>query len=560
MRLYFKKCKLLYYIIYLHSQNEYYPSIKLKNMKRYLQRFALLFLSVMLVYGFRGVVWADVGPPPIYSQGGAIHSSALATNVSMEYEKVILTYGDPQRQYSSFDGKEYLASMPVHVSAVFKMKNNGKNVERMNVFFPSNDSAFIGGTTGVDDIALSNFRVNQKMLSKESQTEIPLSINGKEEKILTYQWEEVFYPQQITEITVEYDTKSGKDYQVYYLTYVLGTGSGWQGTIKQGEINFILPENLTSYAVLNQAPMVKGNTFPFTTLGNTIIVRFSDYEPNSDDAIVLGVYEFDKIHQIESLKKELQTFSNVLKIAELFKELSEGPHCDFCTGTASDFADQYYKLALDLARSKDELNAVLKSLVYGDGDRGNITDLIRYMSLDDCRVTDMDCKMSIYFERDKLGDTPFRLHRDNGEVGERDFLLKYGEKMQIYDTHVTASIHTYINEAQNVFEYRKRQQEKKQIESSPSPMLPTTPLTTFGKENVYVQQKQTNYVLIKIGLVCAVIGITMLFLWLSIRKKVMRILKMTYKKDKKSDQIGRKLNHYLIGFSDKQRGRGKKRS
>lgn len=477
-------------------------------MIKIIKTFLIVFsLSAVFNHSFISNVYADLGVTPIYSQGGTLLAISPSTNVSMDYEKVILTYGQPQRKYDN-KGREWDATMTVHVSAVFKMKNNGTQVEKLTVYFPSSDSTFVGGSGG-DDI--TNFKVNGKSLAKESLGNIPLIIEGNEEKILAYEWQETFNPQQINEITVEYDTKSGKDFEVYYLTYVLGTGRGWQRNIKQGEINFVLPENLVSYSVLNKAPMVKENKLPFKVFGNTVTVSFSEYEPSSDDVIVLGVYEFNKVGAIEQLKNEPQTFANVLKIAGLFRELSGGPHCAFCIGIASRNAEDYYNLALDKATSKDELNSVLKSFAYGDGDWGNASDLLKMISLKGCEVDNLECKANIYVDRDKLGETPFRLDVEKGQVGQSDFLIKYANKIQTYDTVISASINSYISGAKEASTWWKQRYPQTQTIVSPTPSQVAEPTSSPTQGNTNLQQI--------IGAGLAIVAILLIVLFWIIRKR-----------------------------------------
>lgn len=498
------------------------------------------FFLILLTKVSISNVFADVGAAPVYSQGGSIQSSLPSTNVSMDYEKVILTYGSPQRKYSTFDGKEFDATMPVHVSAVFKMKNNGSQTETMNVYFPSNDSAFIGGWGGDD---LTNFKVNGKLLSKDTQTQIPITIDGKEEKILAYQWSETFNGQQITEITVEYDTKSGKDYQVYYLTYVLGTGRAWQGNIRQGEISFVLPENLSSYSILNKAPMVKENKIPFKVSGNTVTVNISEYEPNSDDAIVLGVYEFNIVNQIEQLKKETDSFTNTLKIAGLFRQLSGGPHCAFCTGVASENAKNYYNSALNKASSKEELNFVLKSFAYGDGDWGNVNDLLKMISLSECETDNNECKASVYMDRDKLGETPFRLDWNTGEVGESVFLLNYAKKIQSYDQTISLSINKFISGAKAINDYWKQKNPQNQVVGSPTPIKPTISLPSKAQEPANVNQKQNSYFKLIIGLISTIVVVVLaLIAFLIIRNKRKQRKQITERQSEAIDEENDNIN------------------
>jgi len=487
---------------------------------------ASLVLFISLAFS-PSIISADLGPETIYSQGGTVQSSLTKTNVSMDYEKVILTYGKPQIKKVWSDSLEEEVEldnyMPVHVSAVFKMKNNGLQPETMQVYFPSGDNVFWNytakgyegsGDGGSNDI--NNFRVNGRSLGEESKNEIPIIIGEKEAKLLVYQWQETFNPQQITEITIEYDTKSGKDYEFYHLTYVLGTGRGWQGKIKQGEIIFVLPEQLYSYSVSegrNGGSVMK--KIPYKVSNNTIVFSFSDYEPDSNDLISLDVYNFEMVKQIEELKKLPSTFQNTLKIASLFRELSSGPKCAFCIGTASQYAKDYFKIALDKASSKEELLSTLVLFAYGGYEyerfEVNYNDLLKKISFEGCQNNDYKCKDDIYESYEGLFGTTIGLEYDRekethtGQVENRDFLEKLANKIRVYDPAIAASIKNYIDSAKEVVDWKKQQ-------PPPTPVVVATPTLKAEVNNL----RQKGYILpiiIGVGLfLSAVTGAALLFL------------------------------------------------
>ncbi|HUC89577.1 MAG TPA: hypothetical protein VMR45_02145 [Patescibacteria group bacterium] len=414
-----------------------------KKTVRILAAIALLTLCTAGIQIPAKQAAADIGPAPIFAQGGSLQNSTAANDISMNYEKVTLTYGNPVREMNG--SQELSAYMPAHVSAIFKMKNTANVAEKMDVYFPLSDSLFVGGYSE-DSSNITNFTVDDTELSRNNIVNIPTTINGQTQSMPVYQWEQNFAANSTTTISIEYDTKSGKDFNVYYLTYVLGTGRDWKGSITSGEIDFVLPQSLTSYSVLNKAPLIDENKIPYKVSGNTITVPLSNYEPTSNDVIALGVYDPDTVKSIELLKKQPATFANSLKIAGMFRGLSTGGHCIFCTGSASQQAQNYYSLALDKATSKDEVNAVLTSYAYGDNTDptyNTLDNLFAFFVLakdKDCDLQKFECatqeKQSML---EQMRDMPL-WPSDQTTV----FLTKYSCKMRAYDKTEATAVDTYL--------------------------------------------------------------------------------------------------------------------
>ncbi len=422
-----------------------------------------ILLVTVLSYSFTNIAYADLGVIPIDPQGGAIQTNSSLTNVSMDYEKVVLTYSKPENYELKSESGEFTDTntiMKVHVSAIFKMMNNGDKIENIDVFFPADTGEFASNIT---DESITNFKVNGKTITKKNSDNVSMSLYGTEQKISAYQWTETFYPQKENQVVIEYDSVVFKEggYNVYYLAYILGTGRGWQGAIKKGDIFFVLPEPLTSYAVSSRPPQMQENKLPFEVDSNSIKLSFSNYEPDSDEVILLSVYDFEKVNAIEQLKKEQPTFSNTLKIAGLFRELSYGGHCVFCTDKTTIEAKKYYSLALDKATSKDEVNLVLGSFAYGFKDskeenyKTQMADLQAMFSFRDCEKDDFKCKENIYASRGDLGDIPFggffgnygdSSGNQNIKIPHEDFLNKYASKMQAYDPAISTIINNFLKE------------------------------------------------------------------------------------------------------------------
>ena len=432
-------------------------------------------------------VRADVGAPNVFTQGGIIMTDISQTNVSMDYEKVILTYQPAVKTYYK-SGEVNSAYMNCHVSAVFKMRNSGNLEEKMTVYFPAQDAAFVGGDFyNSSQENLTNFKANGWLLS-DLGSDITVMIEGQPVKISTYQWEEVFPAQATKEITVEYDTKSAKNYEVFYLTYVLSTGFSWKGAIGGGEIDFVLPENLADYAVVSNLPLVKENELDFQVTGNTIFFLFKDYETVSNVAISIGVYDFEKVRDVEQRRATAQSSYELMVVADKLKELSGGPHCSFCTGPASDLAKKYYGLAIDKTSTKNDLLWILESYIFWhkDGIAGlediNQGELVKSgmdqsfgtnPCVGDKEKTDKVCLENL-FENPYLFRSNIGISRN--KVQGQEFLQQTAAKMDAFDPVLAGGIRQYISLAEKEAKRLRIESEQWQKEATPSAgETPTTP-------------------------------------------------------------------------------------
>lgn len=256
----------------------------IKKIRRFLPIFILFF------WLFPTKVFADVGTTDIYPQGGFLWSSNTNTSISMEYEKVVLTYKNPAKTEWGFEN--YMSG---HVSAVFKMLNNSSTTESIKMFFPADDGYFVGIIPILAEQGFDNFKMNGQMFEDKEITSIEYA--GK--SIRGYQWIEEFSPGVEKQITVEYDIKTKKAYGYFLLTYILGTGNTWKGSIKEGEIVFVLPEKLETYSLVERNEMNriifnqeisdrKSTAIPYVISGNTVTFRFKNYKPETWESNFFG--------------------------------------------------------------------------------------------------------------------------------------------------------------------------------------------------------------------------------------------------------------------------------
>jgi hypothetical protein len=206
----------------------------------------------------------------------------------MVAEEVLLTLTETMTDNLEFAG---LPAAPLaHVDATFWMRNQGPAEESFDVWFPLG----IGSGYGKDN-RVADFRAwvdGAPVVAGEAQTEDP---HGRPIPWAT--WPARFEPGKDVVLRVTYAT-AGTGWGPYYtLEYLLETGAGWWGPIRQGTITFRLP-----YAV-NPTNVVLGQDwYPkqvetwdppnpgwFTVDGTDVVWRFQDLEPMRADNLLLTV-------------------------------------------------------------------------------------------------------------------------------------------------------------------------------------------------------------------------------------------------------------------------------
>jgi hypothetical protein len=408
-------------------------------MRRFMLAGALTIAASL--FGVVGAGHADVGPSPVYSEGGILRPAGV-TDIVMKSEKVTLTYSSPTTNKGE-------AVMKAHVVAQFKMNNPAASAKTMNVYFPSDDGQYAQGVGGAD---ITNFTVDGKKLSSALVDVSAGYHTGSDPKstevtIRAYQWSQTFAAGEST-VTVEYDTMAGKAYGMYDLTYVLGTGRNWSGVIGSGEVDFVLPGDLPAYAVTGKAPMVKQNKLQFTVSGKTIKVAFTNYEPAADDVIVLGVGDPTVVANIEKLKQtKPQTLDTTLQIANNLRVLSSGAHCMLCTAPPSTEAETYYDKALDLSTTKDQLDSVLRAYAFGgspaaDDTLAKLFDWFAYFTPHHfCMDSDAACGEKQYM-LDQT--TPFSTPYGSSALTHTDFLALYACRVRPFDANGASLVENFI--------------------------------------------------------------------------------------------------------------------
>lgn len=483
----------------------------------------ILLLTLFCFFILTSRVRADVAVPDFDPQGGSI-ATPNNTKISMDYENVIITYDKP--------GKD---EMTGHVSAVFKMKNNDSKSVTIPIVFPAQDSEFIGGMNGQKPI--TNFTVNKKTISKIDSATV--TIDGDKKEISTYNWQETFQPNEEKEITITYDVISGKFFNAYFVSYILATGGTWYGPIKAGEISIIFPGKLTDYSVSDaladrsmfyvpiNSTLAKQTPIKYTIKDNTIHYNFTNYKPEND-VIALGVADFDLVNQTEAQKKLGQDSTSLLKLGNLYQDLSVGVHCFWCVGKAGDLAKSTYFQALDKAETKEQVDAVVLSFTTASREVGtmgssledkyvtngipNIEYIKKLMNSEDCDTADAECISGNYGYRNTFGNSPISLDMTTGNIENVDFLQKASLKAKtLNNTSLANAIDTYIKNAPIAFKYLKQKEDEEQKR----------------REDSKANASASNYNQLLQGLIIIVIAIVGITSFLLYKKNVKKVNPLT---------------------------------
>jgi len=506
--------------------------------------------SLVLFLSQTSNIFADVGMSDYFSHGGIISTDQPQTNVSMDYEKVVVSY--------RLDGEKLIG----HVSAVFIMNNDSLQKETINVFFPIWD--FLGYSTN-DHLEIKNFVVNGVRFNEDQKTDLSFfsERDNQQSTMPVYEWKEEFELNTEKKITIEYDVEAAKNYEFYYLSYVLGTGSSWKGSIKQGEVEFVLPMNIPDYAVVTYDKTPEStlssrdyaNRFykgSYQVIDNKILVKFADYEPRKEEVIFFGISDLNIVQQIENLKLQKQSFTNTLKIANLFRDLSVGVKCRLCIEPSSSLSKEYFNKAIELASSKEELIEVLEVFVFGnfayDSDGSVSSEVIDRMKRIQACAEDLECLNKYYtadpleensFDRTTIGSDYLGIENKN-TIRNVEFLQNVSEKMRQYDAELADLIEYYILKAPSVIEKanEKRDREQKEYEGRVSSKESDQSIIASYPNKIEIIDKSKFYS--RIGLL---LGLVVLFFinkrWklFSLLKEKLAVVRQFLNKKNKPDRV-----------------------
>ena len=256
--------------------------------------FLLICVLLVMLFPTQQPVQADMAPLPAPSLGGLRPVQYQATEVQMVFERVELTI-QPKPETDDTQNNEQ-----VDVTAWFVLHNTGAKAEDMKAAFPLDNltppcSNHERGTFG-----LQTFTINDSSF-KITRDGLPLDVEIKEiDGIECVRWAvfDIRFPvNQDVVVRVDYSGETwGYGYDML-LQYILETGAGWKGPIKQAYIVARFPY-ITTDENINTAL----TTPDFQYLYNEIFWSYRDLEPTPDDNISIRFFEPLKWEKILALR------------------------------------------------------------------------------------------------------------------------------------------------------------------------------------------------------------------------------------------------------------------
>lgn len=237
-------------------------------------------------------VWADAAPPP--EAAASDIAPGQGTQVQMISETVVLEVrAKPVTRYN------YTFTPTVAlVTADFLMRNLGSVTETMDVRFPM---AWPTKEEGVPYPVIQNIEVKV-----DGRQVITRQVDFDGQPWTT--WPVTFTPGRDVRMTVEYSTVAtewGNAFRESFslvdladfnsiadLYYILETGAGWRGPIRQGDIIFRFPYPASSEMIESSNffwPVYTSTTPSFVAEGHDLRWHFTNLEPTSKNNIHLSV-------------------------------------------------------------------------------------------------------------------------------------------------------------------------------------------------------------------------------------------------------------------------------
>jgi len=265
----------------------------MKRLKPFL--LALLLLATFFPNQF---AHADMAPPPAPAIGGMRPLQYQSTEVQMVYERVELTI-QPKPQNNNPD--DATNNEQVNITAWFVLHNTGIKDEEMQAAFPLDSlTPPCGNDYGQGTFGLQTFTTDSNSF-KITSNGLPLDFEIKEiDGIECVRWAvfDIRFPvNQDVLVRVDYSAETwGFGYDML-LQYVLETGAGWKGPIKQAYIVARFP-----YITTDENITTELTTPGFQYLYNEIFWSYRDLEPTPDDNINIRFFEPRKWEDVLALR------------------------------------------------------------------------------------------------------------------------------------------------------------------------------------------------------------------------------------------------------------------
>ncbi len=244
---------------------------------------AIFIVFLVLVAAVSVNVLADIAPDDQEgASGGNISTVEQETNVKMKSENVVIRLTPARRKKKDSEDKSERsrAYLKTDVEATFTMLNTGDEDESMDVSYPIAKNAESQG----DEIKNVKVTVDGKEVQTEKVERMPQTsmIEKSSDASLWVIFPVVFKKKAETEIEITYyasSTESSKTPGFTEIEYRLETGALWLGTIGRGNILIEMP-----FEYNDQYIKLDGGG-PWQTIGNNLVWRFTELEPESDDNV-----------------------------------------------------------------------------------------------------------------------------------------------------------------------------------------------------------------------------------------------------------------------------------
>lgn len=283
---------------------------------------AKIILVVLFILGFltpSQFARADMAPPPAPGLGGLRPLQYQPTEVQMVYERVEMTLNSLPTE------DNYRIEDKVDVTAWFVLRNTGSKDEEMRAAFPLDSLTFCNDQyrnaprsfgTSWSFVVPESFKVASDGLELQTQiTEI--------EGIDCVSWAtfDIKFPvNKDVLVKVDYSMQTQGTGHDLILEYILETGAGWKGPIKQAYIVFRFPY-LATRGNVDATRTTPGYQF----LYNEIFWSYQNLEPTPDDNIIVSFFEPGAWTRIQAMEDQVsKTPTDADTWLKLFDEYAVG--------------------------------------------------------------------------------------------------------------------------------------------------------------------------------------------------------------------------------------------
>jgi len=266
-----------------------------------LLKFVITILVLLSFFIPLQPVRADVAPPPVPGLGGLRPFGYQSTEVQMMYERVEISL-EPTPELND----DYSVTELVHVTAWFVLHNTGTKDENMKVSFPldsiineCNNSNDAPRSWGIEQLFTvpGSFKVESDGRLLETQN---LEVPGME--CVNWATFDVQFPvNKDVLLKVDYSMTTWGSGHNLMLEYILETGVGWKGLIKQAYIVFRLPY-LATTGNIDASQTTSG----YQSLYNEIFWSYRDIEPTPQDNIFIAFFEPAEWMKLQSMENQVE--------------------------------------------------------------------------------------------------------------------------------------------------------------------------------------------------------------------------------------------------------------